>query len=556
MKSKLLFKKGSLIFVFIIFTLCSAKTFAQQNSRQDISAKTTSGTMEQQSAIPSFPTSQIALEGPVNPQTYIVGPSDVFIIEIGAAVPITSTLQVTPEGTIIIPTVGEIRISDFTLAEAKKIVIAAIKRKYISGEPTFTLFAPRPVVIIISGLVRNSGTYTFRATNRVDEAIAIANTVYESSISRRGAAPDSGSTRNIILRHRDGASQRVDIPKYYATKEEKWNPTLREGDEIFIPRTERDKNIIAVYGGVNTPGQFEFVEEESILDALNLAYGFSTLALKDTIYHERMTEDLKSVIRTPYSYADLIDGKIKDVILQTGDRITVREQIENRLDYRVTVKGEVNFPGVIPITRSSTYLSEIIEKAGGFTKYASLSAAEVIRSTVTKDELELERLMSLRGSVSAEDSASYFLETNLRLRHEIVNADFQGLFVEKDKSKDIIIRSNDIINIPSIRKTIYVFGQVVKPGNIPFIENKDADYYIEKAGGFTDRARTGEVSVIKRSTRQWLKPSETTVEEGDQIWIPKKPDYTFSYYMNIIGQTASILSVAISIVLLVVQINK
>jgi hypothetical protein len=38
--------------------------------------------------------------------------------------------------------------------------------------------------------------------------------------------------------------------------------------------------------------------------------------------------------------------------------------------------------------------------------------------------------------------------------------------------------------------------------------------------------------------------------------VPKEVDYPFGYYMNIFGQTASIVGAAVSIVLLVVQVSK
>jgi hypothetical protein len=82
------------------------------------------------------------------------------------------------------------------------------------------------------------------------------------------------------------------------------------------------------------------------------------------------------------------------------------------------------------------------------------------------------------------------------------------------------------------------------------------EFYVTKAGGFTERARQGDVKIVKAKTRQWSAPKETTIEEGDYVWVPKEIERPFAYYMSIIGQTASIVSVAVSIVLLVIQINK
>ena len=133
--------------------------------------------------------------------------------------------------------------------------------------------------------------------------------------------------------------------------------------------------------------------------------------------------------------------------------------------------------------------------------------------------------------------------------------DFDKLFQDNDASQDVTLRTNDVINIPSIRNTIYVFGQVETPGNIPFIEGKDLNYYIQKVGGYTANARNGDLRIIKSKTKQWLAPEETTVEEGDYIWVPKIPDRTFAYYATVMSQVASILSVVVGIAVVVSNIK-
>jgi protein involved in polysaccharide export with SLBB domain len=197
-------------------------------------------------------------------------------------------------------------------------------------------------------------------------------------------------------------------------------------------------------------------------------------------------------------------------------------------------------------------LSTIIARAGGLTPFASIKSAEIIRTSVTPDQIQLDKLLSLRGgSVTPEDSTYYSLESALRVQHEIVNVDFERLIVQHDTTNDIILRTEDRIVVPSVNRTIYVFGQVVSPGNVPYISGKNVDFYIQRAGGFTDRARTGDVMIIKRSSRQWLVPKETTIEEGDYVWVPKVIERSFGYYMGIIGQAASVVSVAVTVLLLI-----
>jgi polysaccharide biosynthesis/export protein len=485
-----------------------------------------------------------ALECPVDPDKYYVGPSDVISVNIWTSLPVNFTVTVTPEGTLIVPTVGEVRVVDLTLREAKKKIITEIKKKYALGEPTVTLLRPRSVVVTIIGAVAHPGKYTLDATEHIDRALAAAN-------KDNGVYIHNG--RNIRLTHRSGEFSRVDIPKYYITKDDKWNPLLRDGDELFVVS---EKSMFAVYGAVNAPGSFEFIQGDSLLDAIELAYGFTSRAIKDSIvlYRYNFTTGQQDLFY--FKFDEIKRGSSNNPQLVIGDRVIVKEQSEIRENYQVFVNGEIKYPGIYPLTKDSTKLTQVINWCGGFTEYASLASAQVYRGTISKQELEIERLLSMRGNMESEDSSYYILERELRARREIINVDFEKLFVAKDTTQDIYLKDGDYVSVPSIRRTIYVFGQVVNPGNIPFIPGKDYMHYIEKCGNYTDNARSSDVMIIKSVTRQWLSPSETTIEEGDYIWVPKKISHSFAYYMNVFSQTAAVITAAVSIALLWIQLKK
>jgi protein involved in polysaccharide export with SLBB domain len=252
----------------------------------------------------------------------------------------------------------------------------------------------------------------------------------------------------------------------------------------------------------------------------------------------------------------MMNDTLRNTAIVAGDRIVVQERPDVRENYKVTVDGEVKYPGTYPLSKDSTKLSTVIEWCGGFTEYASLANAQVYRATVSREDVELEKLLSLRGNISVEDSSYYLIESELHIRHEVVNVDFKKLFVDKNSAEDVYLKDGDFVSVPSIRKTIYVFGQVTNPGNVPFVPDQGYEYYVQKCAGFTDNARKGDVMIIKRSTHQWLVPSETKIEEGDYVWIPKKIERTFAYYMSVISQTAAVITAAVSIALLSIQLNK
>ncbi|MEM3136828.1 MAG: hypothetical protein QXW37_08945, partial [Candidatus Nitrosotenuis sp.] len=94
------------------------------------------------------------------------------------------------------------------------------------------------------------------------------------------------------------------------------------------------------------------------------------------------------------------------------------------------------------------------------------------------------------------------------------------------------------------------------PGHVPFAMKASVSYYIDKAGGFTDRARTGDVKIIKAKTKQWLDPGDTVIEDGDYIWVPKEIERPFIYYTTIVSHLATILSAVVGIAVVAATVGK
>ncbi len=510
------------------------------------------------------------LDGPIDPAEYIVGPGDIYSVNVWISPPVSFQLPVTPEGSIIIPTVGEIHVAGLHLDEAKKKVVADVRKKYIAGDISFTLMTPRMFAVTVKGVVKQEGTVYVQASERVNAAIALANaatnqtqksTLFEEKAkflqSNLIVKPDSiGSLRRIVIRHKDGTTATADLEKYFVQQDPRLNPLLQDGDVVIVPKRNLDKDFIGVYGAVNKEGTYEFVQGDSLLSMLKIARGLTELADSSHVEITRSDPAGNRMNTFTVNLSSIVDGKSPGVLLQSGDRIVVREKPELLRDYKVFLEGEVMYPGYYPITRDSTTLAEIIQRAGGFKEDASLGASRLYRQVKTFRNVPGEKLEMLRGISTQEDSTYYQLENNIRADGELVVADFVALFAKDDKSKDVYLQDGDHIIIPQERKTVYVFGEVVHPGHIAFEQGRGYKYYVEKAGGLTDDALSGDIKIIKANDKQWLSPSETTIEEGDYVWIPKEPYRPFSYYLQIYSQVFGIIGTVATVAVLVIQARK
>jgi hypothetical protein len=171
--------------------------------------------------------------------------------------------------------------------------------------------------------------------------------------------------------------------------------------------------------------------------------------------------------------------------------------------------------------------------------------------------LNLELALMYRMSNVVTDDTSYFnLENQLRVLVEGSSLDFRKINDPQSDIAKYIVQSGDIIIIPQVQNSVYVFGQVLRPGHVTFIEGKDYNYYVTEASGLGELAEDDDIMVIKGGSRVWLSPlrETVTIEEGDYIYVPKQSLRTFrSYifeYSVYVGLLASIAAILLSIVTL------
>jgi protein involved in polysaccharide export with SLBB domain len=186
--------------------------------------------------------------------------------------------------------------------------------------------------------------------------------------------------------------------------------------------------------------------------------------------------------------------------------------------------GEVQFPGMYPIIQGETTLKAVITQAGGFTPYANLKEAEIIRimeKELSDPDIEWMKRIPIENMTRMEYE---YYKSNIREKTELV-VDFDALFNGGDCTQDITLCHQDVINIPYQTRTVRVQGQVARPGLVEWMPDKNYLYYIEQAGSFVYNAKKGKIRVIRADSGKWLKPSRSLrINIGDTIFVPEKPE--------------------------------
>jgi polysaccharide biosynthesis/export protein len=140
--------------------------------------------------------------------------------------------QINPEGNIVVPQLGNVSLQGLTLDEAQEKIRLGLSKILVEPILTVALVSPRQVQITISGEVTRPGIYPVNAiTPRVADALQIA-----------GGSTMMADLRQVEVRRRlvDGSVVSQNIDLYAALQNGGTLPNLRlqDGDSLNIPRRE------------------------------------------------------------------------------------------------------------------------------------------------------------------------------------------------------------------------------------------------------------------------------------------------------------------------------
>ncbi|HSP88365.1 MAG TPA: SLBB domain-containing protein, partial [Ignavibacteriaceae bacterium] len=359
---------------------------------------------------------------------------------------------------------------------------------------------------------------------------------------------ESSNYRNIKIINRNG-EEIYDLLSYLRYGDKSNNPYLMEGDIVIVDKVDK---IVTIYGEVKYPGIYEFVNDETVLELIELAGGFTLRAKKDTIEVVSFDEEGKNQISRYYSVDQLNNRSFK---LKNQDRVIIRELQEYYLDSYVRIDGFVKYPGWYKIIKDNTHLKNIIDEAGGFLEDASLSEASLTRNIgLTQYDPEFERLKQIPRADMTDDEYDY-LKAKSRERVGRVVVDFYRLFINNDQTENVILKRGDVIDVPEAKNYITLLGQVVNPGKVIYKSDLTYENYIELAGGFGWRALEDEVRVIKANTGEWIEADDIeTLEPGDTIWIPEDPPGpkfwdVFTTVLQVAGQIAAVIAATVAVII-------
>lgn len=471
------------------------------------------------------PQTEPALQSAAAPLTTALVP-DSYTLSAGDGLLITVTSQtytqyaatVTPEGKVIIPTVGAAVVKQLTLQQAKTRISKLLAGTFRQAEVSVSLISLRTFNVTVMGEVKQPAALRVTAAERVSDALI------RSEAFKRSDAQTASMRRIELRRTQPDTTVIVDLFRFMRLGDQRANPFLKEGDVIFIPKFREQA---AIYGEVRAPGVMEYVSGDSLYTYIRFAQGIDeSSAFLDSVEVIRYNADRI----TTRSLTLNLNGfpASANIALERDDLVLIRRISQWHEPQTVSVFGEVKFPSTYRVVKGQTRLRDIIGLAGGFTRDASLEEAVVIRGiTIKTADADLARLRTI-GKRDMSDDEYEYIKARSREKQGQMSVSFADLYLRNKESENIFIEPGDVIEVPKFKNYVNVIGRVLKPGNIEYRYGLTARDYIAAAGGLGWRADTGDLRVIKVRTGEWVNADRfQALEPGDTVWVPEKPDIKF-----------------------------
>lgn len=310
--------------------------------------------------------------------------------------------------------------------------------------------------------------------------------------------------------------------------------TLRNNDVLFIPSLFDlgEVKTFSVYGEVLFPGDYRYADNTSIEDLILQAGGLKENASIAKVDVVRRTRDKSAVGRADSisrTFSFSIDENLviqdNDFRLMPYDEVYVRRSPGYSVNRRVIVEGEVTFPGYYSLATNTERLSDIMTKVGELSTEAYPEGARLERR-MTDDERK--RMRDIAETLVANDSLA-LINTINKLASETtydVGINLKDAMKNPGSSSDIVLRDGDRIIIPVFNNTVKINGEVMFSNTTPYVKGKNFKYYIERAGGYSQKAKKNKVYVVymNGSVARAKRSSSKQVQPGCEIIVPSKKE--------------------------------
>lgn len=449
-------------------------------------------------------------------------------------------------------TVDEFQMSNFMLMDGDSIFVDSVVARFNN-------------MVEVRGAVMHAGQYQVGGDIQTVKGLLLA---------CEGLREDAFRTRAVMHRQKEDLS----LEMQSINLEDLLNGTipdvpLKNGDVLFVPSTldMKGERTLRITGEVMYPGLYQYAENTRVEDLILMAGGLTSAASHARVDVFRRisnpTATTKSNEVTRQYSISLNDGLRSgdtDICLEPFDQVVVRKAPDYSEQKVVTVQGCVNFEGDYAMTDNDFRLSDLIKSAGGITNEAYSRGGRLIRKLTESEKLQQESSMRAAQLQRYEeamqnDKTENTTQIDSLMELKMSQSDEYPVAINLEKAlanpggiDDVVLREGDVLYVPQFNNTVKISGEVAYSNSMNYIKGKNLAYYINRAGGYSEKAKKRGVYAIYQNgaVKRLHRRSSNKIEPGCEIIVPTKQKgkgISSTEMMAIVSGAASLASVIVAL---------
>jgi len=395
------------------------------------------------------------------PSDYVVGPGDVFDVQLYGTRNRNVRLTVGGDGQVQFPELGPIHVAGENFTAVKAAIEARVQKQMSGVRASVTMGDTRSIRVFVLGEAKFPGSYTISGLGTITSAMYAA-----------GGVRTTGTLRRIQLKRHGELVRQLDLYDLLIRGDTSGDTRLQQGDVVFIPPVG---TTVSVDGEVRRAAIYEVRDESTVADLVQLSGGLTPDADTSKAMLTRIDAGQHRLV-IPIDLA----ATAKAETVRNGDVLRIM-RLRPTLDSGIVVQGHLFTPGTFA-WRKGLRLTDVIRSVDDLRPNADLHYL-LIRRESPPDRHVSVLSADLAGALKAPGSAA---DLELMPRDRITVFDLAS-------GRDRIIQP--VLDELRLEGTagqpaavVHVDGQVRVPGDYPLETGMKVSDLVRAGGGTVDSA--------------------------------------------------------------------
>lgn len=408
-----------------------------------------------------------------------------------------------------------------------------------------------PKTIEVIGAAEMPATYPFMTDMTVADALVAAkgaqlNADLDYALVKRTNADRSKSVITLALSDADKLAttmQAEDVLYVFYRNQDRAEVIEPLIEELRAQTSKAVEDVVVtVNGQVKFPGAYPYSSDMSVADLVAAAGGLTESAYLGEADITEFVTDGKFSVEKRTKQINLDAALSADVALKAKDVLTVRRIPDWYENQYVELGGEFVFPGRYLIREGET-LAEVIQRAGGFTRFAYPEGAVYLRESVAQRQIEQIKLLEeklnkdltlIQTAKMMTASSPTMSAQNIERAISLVSENSEGLgrvaidlpVLMASSNSEFTLFDGDELYVPRKPTTVSVIGEVNQATTVAYQAGMSFDDYLGMSGGTTEFADEGRAYIVRanglivKPGGNWTSFGESEIQPGDTIVVP------------------------------------